>query len=279
MQIADPQVRAATLQHLERARGDAGRLPPGTLVRVADIMNSSPEGERVALRMLTALSADVSDRVRQIGEGPELTSALSAALNNGIPAARAAQARVTGDGRYSSVLDRDLALIRKLAAVRMASGESASAAVAAATADVSTGLASLNDSALGHVYFPARQATLPQVRGGLTALKERAISAVPIDAAAGGEAAAAARARRDAARTAVWINEGDRFSLVSRNAAGSVAVLATATLGQVITASQRAVDQTEAVPPPVAAERALEQQRRIQRQGERVTPNDMPVMR
>lgn len=268
--IEDPAVRVATLQHIERARGDAGRLPAGALARIADMARTGGfEGQQRATRLLADLTSDVSDRARQQGETTAIRSALEGAQDAGVQGVRVRQAEVTGDARYAATVSRDMDVIQRAAAVRLTSGEtSPDRAVQAAQEAWNTGLAVVDDRRLAHVYFPAAEASPAQVTMGLRALRARATEAVDVGPAQDGDAALAARQRAGALRTAVWVNEGSGFSLVSRGAAGAPVVLATATLPEVLAAATGAA----ANPPPDPArgqQRMIEDNARRRREGER----------
>jgi hypothetical protein len=242
MAIQDPAVRAEAIRHLERARGDAGRLPAGALARVMDIARVD---ERQATRLLESLTADVDQRVRAAGEAANMRTALDGVMSSGVQGVRAAQARLTGDARWASVLNRDLDMIRRVAAVDAATGMDVTEAVTGAAGRVNAGLATLSDSSLAQVYFPAGAASPQDVRTGLRQLREQTVAGITIPEGETG-AGDAARRRLAAARGAVWVNEGNRFVLIAQDRSGSPAVLAEATLADV----QRAA--RAAPPPPMA---------------------------
>jgi hypothetical protein len=273
--IDDPQVRSAAFQHFERARGEGGRLPAGTLVRVADMLrDGSIEVQQAARRMIGNRGADVSDRARVAGESAELRAALVSAQGRGVQAALVGAANVAGGGQFSALVSRDMDIIRRDAAARMAAGEAAERAVAAAQRDLNAGRGSVNDASLGQVYFPAQAGTTEQVTVGMRALREQAAS-VPVDPSADAEANLQARARQSAARSATWINEGDRYALVARGQAGAPTVIRTATLAEITGAAQTNARRDAADPPVMRRERALEQERRGQRQAP-PAPNPVP---
>jgi hypothetical protein len=264
--IDDAQVRAAAFQHFERARGTGGNMPAGTLVRVYDMLRSGTiEGQQSARRIINDLSVPVEGRTRQAGEGAEMNAAIVSARSSGVLAARIEAARVAGGGAFAQLVRRDEEALQHAAAARMTAGAtSASAAVREAQADWERGLAAVNDRNLAHVYFPAERATPAQVSTGLRLLREQA-AVVDLNPAAGAAANAQARARRDAAASAVWINEGNNFALVARGQGGAAVVLRTATLDEVTGATQARARQDAAVPPVMRREQALEQERRDQR--------------
>lgn len=237
--IADPQVRAAAIQHFERARGDAGRLPPGTLARVSDMLrHGTVESTQAARRLISDLTADVSDRARQIGESAEMRSALVTVQASGVQGVRVRQAEVAGGGAYAALVSRDMDVIQRVAATRMASGESSpTRAAQTAAATFNAGLAVVDDAGLGHVYFPASAGTPAQVTAGLRLLRDRTAGEANTDPAQGRDGAVAGRARAESARRAVWINEGAAFTLVSRGEAGVPVPLRTATLEEVTQAA------------------------------------------
>lgn len=249
--IADPAVRTEAMRHFERARGDAGRMPPGTLARVSDMLrDGSVESMQAARRLITDLSSDVSGRAPNIGENTELRSALNTAQSQSVQGVRVMQAQLTGDSRYAATVSRDMDAIGRSVQVALTSGESSvTRAVEGAQARFNTGLAVVNDSGLAHVYFPARSASPAQVTAGLRALRAETVTGVNIDPALGADQAAAARARRTAAERGVWINEGSTFSLVVPGQAGAPVVLRSVRLEDVVRAAE-AQTRREATEPP-----------------------------
>lgn len=264
--IQDPQVRAAAFLHFERARGTNANMPAGTLVRVYDMIRSGTiESQQSARRILGDLSVRVEGRTRAAGESAEMNAALISAQSSGVLAARIAAANIAGGGPFAELVRRDQEAIQQAAAARLTSGAtSATTAVREAQADWERGLLAVNDRNLAHVYFPADRANVAQVTAGLRLLREEA-GRVTLDPAAGADANMAARARRDAAAVAVWVNEGDRFALVSRGAGGAQVVLRTATLDEVTGAHRARVERDAAAPPVMQREQALENMRRDQR--------------
>jgi len=267
--IADPAVRVAALQHFERARGDAGRLPPGTLARIGDMLRAgTPETVEAARRIIGNLTADVSDRAKQIGESSEMNAALVTVQGSGVQGVRVRAAAVAGGGPYAEVVSRDMDAIRRYAAARMAAGESsATGAVRAAQGEWNAGLLTVDDTGLAHVYFPADRANARQVTTGLRLLRDQS-AAVDTDPAMGADAALGAISRREAARRAVWINEGGTFALVGRGDGGAPVVLRTATLDEVVGAATAQAAADQARPPVMRREDTLEQSRREAREAE-----------
>jgi hypothetical protein len=156
-------------------------------------------------------------------------------------------------------------VIQRAAAARMASGEaSATRAVEAAASTFNAGLAVVDDSSLGHVYFPASAGTPAQMAAGLRLLRDQA-AAVNADPALGADQAQGAIARREAARRAIWINEGGTFALVARGQAGATVVLRTVTLSEVARAAEGQAARDLARPPVMRREDTLEQSRRDMR--------------
>lgn len=215
MQINDRAVRDATLRQFERIRGDAGRLPAGSLLRMAELMQHDPV---TAQNFLSTLSADVSDRSRPQREGPELNAALQRAAADGILAVRNAQAGATNYGPYYSSANLDFDLIRHYAAARMMAGVSPDAAVREAAAALNRGRAFVNDPRLAMVIYPEREAPQVAMRQGFERLREQAAAAVQIP---DGEGGIAARQRQAAIRAGFWINHGDGFRLVTRGENGN----------------------------------------------------------
>jgi hypothetical protein len=238
MQIADPEVRAATIQHIERLRGDGGRMPAGSLARVAQIMQNGPEGAAVADRVMAALSVDVSDRVKQAGESAELRSAMESLASSGVQGVLAGQSSATLDPRYAATATRDLEAIQRIAAVFMASGETASRAVRRAAELWNYGYATVDARGEARVIFPATVASPAEVRTGLRVLRERAANEPLPGADAGADAAGVGRARRDALRAGEWINEGNRFSLVVTSGGRAIPLLSV-TMDEVKAAATR----------------------------------------
>lgn len=268
--IEDPAIRAAAMQHFERARGDAGRLPPGTLARVADMLRSGTvEGSVAARRLIGDLTADVGDRARQIGESQEMRSALVDAQGSGVQGVRVRQAEIAGGGPYAALVSRDLDAIQRAAAARMAAGESsATSAVRGAAGDLNAGLAVVDTAGFAHVYFPASRATPAQMTAGLRLLRDRAVAEIGADPSLGGDQAQAALLRRQATSRATWINEGGTFALVSPHQDRRMppVVLRTATLDEIVRAADGQAAADQARPPVLRREDALERNRREMRQ-------------
>ena len=259
--LQDDQVRTATLQHLERTRGDGGRLTPGTLTRLASLARSGFDGQQQAIRLLSSLRADVSDRARQEGEAPAFRQAVTNIASSGPLRVLTRQAEVTGDPRYAAVVSRDLDIIRRDAQVRMTAGEtSPERAVQAAAAALASDRQVLDDSNLAAVYFP-RNTSATEVRSGLTTLRDRTVteSAAPAGPQES-QQAVTARARQEAARRAIWVNEGSRFALVAPGQSGVPVVLREATLEQVLLAGRETVQQQASQPPATAVDRRLQQE-------------------
>jgi len=171
------------------------------------------------------------------------------------------QAEVTGDPRYAAVVSRDLDIIRRDAQVRMTAGEtSPERAVQAAAAALASDRQVLDDSNLAAVYFP-RNTSATEVRSGLTTLRDRTVteSAAPAGPQES-QQAVTARARQEAARRAIWVNEGSRFALVAPGQSGVPVVLREATLEQVLLAGRETVQQQASQPPVTAVDRRLQQE-------------------
>lgn len=265
--MGNPAERARVIAEFERARGDAGRMPAGSVMRIFEMMQAgTPQAMLSARRLVADLGADVSDRVRAAGERPELNSALETAGGRGVQAVLREQARIAGGGVYASALDLDMSLIRRSAAVRMAAGESPSEAIAAAQRAVSAARTPLRLSGLAEVVLPANVQPARELEAGFRALRERAAT-VNVAPADGGAANQSARDMRAAAQSAVWINAGSGFALV---VPGIPAPLARATLDDVRAAG------TQAALPPIAPRPAGQQ-----RQGRMLptAPTDTPELR
>ncbi|WP_187830124.1 hypothetical protein [Siccirubricoccus phaeus] len=240
--ISDPGVRNATLQLLERGRGDAGRLPAGSLARIGDMfLNEGFMGQQRARRILAAFDVDVSDRVKEAGETGEMQSAIRSARTQSVQGVLLRQAQITGNLAFSETAVRDEKAILHLATVNLASGEtSVSRAVAGAQADWNGQRGVVNREGLAAVWFPLSQANPAVVETGLRVLKER--EAIVPDTPMEQEAALAARQQAGAARQAEWINDGNQFALVAQGpvtagGSGPRVVLRTATITDVLGAA------------------------------------------
>ncbi|CAB4127167.1 hypothetical protein UFOVP78_57 [uncultured Caudovirales phage] len=278
--VSDPAVRGASLMHLERARGDAGRLPAGALLRIADMARGGLEGQRAALELLTSLGADVSDRAKQMGEAPELRSALVSAQTSGMQAILARQAQITGDARFAATVARDMDAIGRHAATLLAGGETSPArAVQRAQELWNTGMIGLDVPGLGAVRFPASQGSAAQVGDGLRRLREYAVTNTPIPDNADEDTALSLRQRQQAIRMGEWTNQGNQFALVSRGAAGAPVVLATATMDQVMRVQADSAAAERVMLPARRREEALDRTARERRAGERLVPVPVPEMR
>lgn len=273
-----PDVRRAMFQHFERGRGEGGSMPPGILPRIGDMLQSGNiEDRQSARRLIGDLGVPVEGRTRQVGESAEMNAALVAARDSGVLSSRVLAAQIAGGGPFANTVRRDEETIQRAGAARLtAGGTSATAAVRAAQADVERGLLSITDPSLAGVSWPGRLATTSQVTDGLRALRDET-ARVAIDPAAGAEANLAARARQTAARSARWVNEGSTFALVAQGAAGAPVVLRTATLEEITGAAQTGARRDAADPPVMRRERALEQERRGQRQAP-PAPDPVPVI-
>jgi hypothetical protein len=184
-----------------------------------------------------------------------------------VAAAGVAAAGVAGGGAFAALVNRDMEIIRRSAMVRVASGETVDAAVRAAQRDLSVDRGFVNNAGLAHVYFPLSRASAAEVTAGLRWLRAREIDAPLPPPDAGADAALAARQRRGAARAGVWINEGDRFTLVARGEGGAPERVATATLDEVLAASREQARRETDRPAVMRREDRLEQDRRQQRGG------------
>lgn len=277
MQIADPTTRAETIRQIERARGDAGRMAPGTLALIADMARGGPEGQRRALQAITDLTADVSDRVRQPGERAQIQSALQSAMGSGHLRVLVEQRNATGDGRFAAAASAELDRIEQMAATRMAAGVDAETAVRQSVALLRGHRATLEDSGRAMVSWPTDSGlSVADMRRGLDALRQGAAGSVTV---AEGEAGAgdAGRRRQTAIRQGVWVNEGDRFSLIYRSGDGSPVVLAETTIDGIRQASRGVVERDRVAPPPVRAERAIQDEARQRRTGAVLAPVDVPT--
>jgi hypothetical protein len=251
-QISDPNTRAATIRALETARGDTGRMPPGTLALIADMAGRGGDGQRRALQALTDLTADVSDRVRAPAERATLNSALESAAGSGYLRVLREQFLATGDARFAAASSAELDRIKHLAEVRMSAGMDPDTAVRQAVSLLRGHRTTLEDGGRAMISWPVDAGlSAPDARRGLDALRRDALAAVTVP---GGEAGAGDNARRlqTAIRQGVWINEGNRFALVYRSGDGSSAVVAETTLDGIQRAARGVVQREQAPPPPAA---------------------------
>lgn len=245
--ISDPAVRAEAVRAMERARGDAGRVPAGAFARILEMERTGGlQGQMAARNALDALRADVSGAVERQGARPELQQALVDAQADQVQGVRVRAASI-GGAAHAALVARDMEVIRRMAMVRMAAGEEPTAAVRAAQAEWNRGLGAVNDRSLAHVYFPVGTLSVPQATEGLRLLREASVA--PVDPAMGQDAALAARQRAEAARRAIWINDGSGFALVTQGTAGPV-VLRRATVDEVRRAAEAEEARQMREPPP-----------------------------
>lgn len=281
--IADPQVRAAAFRGFENARGDAGRMPPGIGAHVVNLLrDGAPEAFQAARRIVADLGTDVSDRARQAGESAEMRAALVTAQGRSVQAARVAAARIADDPRYAALLNTEMEVIQRMAAVSMASGEtSATRAVESAQRTLNTRTAVVNDPSLAVVTFPAGGAQPAQITAGLRLLRAQAAEGISTDPSLGADQALEARALRRAAERGVWVNSGNgngvEFQLVVELQAGIRRVLARAPLAEVVRAADGQARRDAERAPVMRREDTLEQTRRDQRGPARMEPVDMPA--
>lgn len=240
--IGDAGIRREAITHFERLRGDGGRLPAGEIMRLAEMAATGPEGLRMATRELTTLSADTSGRVRPPGEAAAIRNATVQIQGAGVQGVYMAQARITGDDRYSTIHARDMQRIEGLAAGLIAQGVPEYLAIPRAQVMANHGLAGLNDSGLGHVTFPSERLSLADMRTGLRVLRDRAAEALP--AMEGPEA----RNARAAVRSAVWIDRDGQIVLYATGQ-GEGGVITRVTLGEIETAArgQRETERLRAI--------------------------------
>jgi hypothetical protein len=275
MAITDPTVRAETIRQLERARGDAGRMPPGTLALIAD-MSRTADGQRRALQALTDLTSDVSNRVEQPGQRAALQSAMQTAMTTGHLRVLVEQRNATGDARYAAAASAEIDRIERSAMVRMAAGVDPDRAVAEAVALYRQHQAQLVDTSRAVVSWPIEAGlAVADVRRGLDALRNEALAAITVPT---GEAGAgdAARRRQAAIRQGVWVNAGDGFTLTYRSEDGAPAAPVRVTLDDVRRASRGVVERDRVTPPPVRTEQRIQEREAQRRAGERMTPVDVP---
>lgn len=233
-QVNDPAIRRELIQSVERGRRDEGGMPAGGMALVMQIQRSGAGGDRLAQRIMGELQAPVDARVRQAGESSQLTAALNAAMASPALAAVRAQEQLVGTGAFGELFNRDMRFVRDLAARRMAAGATPDDAVTSALRDVTGHMAVLNDSNLAQIRMPRELMPDVQVmREGFRLLRTQAAASVEVGPNATAEQSLAAEQRRQATGRGTWINEGDRFSLITRTPRGDVAVLATATLADV----------------------------------------------
>jgi hypothetical protein len=158
--------------------------------------------------------------------------------SSGVQGVLAGQSSATLDPRYAATATRDLEAIQRIAAVFMASGETASRAVRRAAELWNYGYATVDARGEARVIFPATVASPAEVRTGLRVLRERAANEPLPGADAGADAAGVGRARRDALRAGEWINEGNRFSLVVTSGGRAIPLLSV-TMDEVKAAATR----------------------------------------
>lgn len=259
--IADPAIRNQTLVAFERARGDAGRLPPGSLMLVGDMQGSRELPVAAAgRRLMSLMSFDPGDRARQIGETRGLNDALLAVQGEGPQAVLGRAGTDLRRSGYGAMLDRDMEMIRRASIALMAQGETnPTRAVRTARDLVNASRAVINDESIAFAVVPRGEADPVRVTAGMRALRDTAV----------GEASARGVTDRLAAgaiRSARWYNVGDGgYALVGIGAEGLPVEIRRATLPELVAAVPAARSNA---PRPVGQ----------QRQGRMVPTDPLPAV-
>lgn len=215
--ISDPAYRQQTLASLERARGDAGRMPAGSLMLIGDMRDSErlPTAQ-AGRRLMSLLSADTSDRARQIGESAELRTALAEVQTTGPQAVLARAAHDLQGSQYAAFLDRDMDMIRRASAAIMAQGETSPTRAAREAASlVNASRQAVGIENLAFAVVP-NGTDLRAFESGARAARDRVAANWGQGRAAGAEGQIAA----GGVRSARWYNVGDGYALVGIGAEG-----------------------------------------------------------
>lgn len=256
--IPDERIRAATYRQLEAARGDAGRMEQGTLTIIGRAAAGSPAQQRAAVQMTQAVTTDRSERVRAIGEGPALRSAMDTAMASPEMQAIQATARL---GRTQEVeFNAQLGIVRDLAAQHMAAGLQPDEAVRLARQTVFADRVTINRPGLAQVQYDAglNLGAPDAVERGLRTMRDGFAARIPIDPGLGQEAVSRNRDLLRLAGQAEWVTVAPgRFGLVATGDYGQRVVLMEATADQVRASTQGVTTQRaqEAAPRPVGQRR------------------------
>lgn len=252
--IPDERIRAATFRQIEAGGNGTPAMERGTLTIMGRLANGTPAQQRAAQQVSQAVTADVSERIRSISEGPELRAALEAAMST--PEMQAIQAAARLGGANAAELNATQGIIRRMAAVNMAQGASPSDAVRLAMAALSADQVTINRPGLAQVRYDASlNLGAPEaVERGLRTMRDGFTARIPLDPALGQEANSRNREILRLAGQAEWVTLAPgRFGLVATGDYGQRVVLMEATAEQVRTAVQgvqtRRVQETAPRPP------------------------------
>lgn len=211
--IQDPAIRAQTISQVERARGDAGQMPQGSLAVIAGLAGGDASQQRAATQLTQMLTTDADERVRRIGEAPALRAALETAISDPRMQAARATGAVSREGgnRWNTYQD----LVEKVAARYMAQGEEPSRAVTRALDLTFAGARTVIIPGLATMNVPPGFPPDDALRRGLTSLRQGWLDRIPLDPANGAEVNARNRDLARIARNAEWVSVGpDSFALV-----------------------------------------------------------------
>lgn len=215
--IPDERIRAATYRQLETARGDGGRMERGTLEVIGRAASGSAVQQRAAVQMTQAVTTDRSERVRAIGEGPELRAALESAMASPEMQTIQATARVNRDGEVA--FNAQVGIMRDLMTQHMAAGKTPTEAARLARETVFADRVTINRPQLAQVSYDRslNLGTPDAVERGLRDLRTQFTSAIRLDPALGSEAVSTNRELLRLAGQAEWVTVGrDRFALVAQ---------------------------------------------------------------
>lgn len=263
---APARFRSAAIRQFERARGDAGGLPPGTVPLLLDQLRD-PARRPATLSTLTRLTTE-APKLPQ-GEAPRVRRAVDDVMTDGVPGVRAAAMATSGDMAPMAQQTRDRQLLEHLTTQAVAAGRDPDQAAREAHAALFGHLEVIDEPDLAHLYLPRARVAAEgaTIKLGLEVLRERAAERVRA-AAPPGELAAARgdvravaedrrRARADALATGgVWINADGGLALVAPGTGEAVELrdqVVRVTLDEVLAAGRQAAREgraaTAAVPP------------------------------
>lgn len=255
--IPDERIRTQTFRQLDAALGDGGRSERGTYSIIAQAAAGSPAQQRAAVQMAQAITVDRSERVRRLGEGAELRTAMEEALRD--PRLASAQAASRAGRDQSVEFNARLGIIRDAAAGFMAAGEAPDRAVQRALGTAFPDELSVYQPGMARVRYD-RNLGLGEpdaVAASLRALRGQFVSSIPRDPALGAEVVARNSQMARAAGNAEWVTLAPgRFGLVGRGDQGDV-LMFEITADQIKAQSTAAQRQRtiESAPRPPGAQR------------------------
>ncbi|WP_248670050.1 M15 family metallopeptidase [Roseomonas acroporae] len=246
--IQDPAVRQQTIEALEKARGDAGRMPRGSIAVIADLARGDASQQRAAMELTQQLTSEADDRVRRAGEAPQLRSAMERVFSDPrMQVARAAGTLIGREGRAgTNRLDAYADMVQGVAQRLVAQGETPDRAVSRAMDTVFAGSRPVVIPGVATMTLQPGMESGDGLRRGLVALRDGWIARLPTDVSSGRTADQLAINREVVrnARNGEWVDFGQgQYAFVGEGERGIRGVLFTATADQINEAARRGVTQ------------------------------------